>query len=258
MAKPRRLPYPGYGPDPLGPIPKGDAAQDHAEKYLAWYCAKHGIELPDNHYRNTLSYAFHADNDGQCFAYISRRVPESRGYRGKRVLAHSVEEAKISIPAWAMPCKRADLWHAAHQAGADLTVCHEIANPYGRPGDTGNKSVSDAAAAMDAPTFGTFLADRGATQKRERAEQIERNRLSAIKWFDEEYAQKVGQEGVDGSDLFQQHEGWDRASLAKTIRNEWMTQAKSLRKHYQSDVAPERIALCVTRARLFHRHLMAA
>lgn len=249
---------PGGNADPLAPVPKADA-QHYAEAYLTWYCAKHAIELPENDHRNTLSYAFHFSN-GECFAYISRKVPESRGYggygrHGKRVLAHSVEEAKIRIPAWAMPCRRVDLWHAAHQAGADLTICDDIANSFNTRTDD-HKAVCAAAADMDAPTFGMFLADRDATQKRERTEQIERNRIAARVWFDEEYARKTQEEGADGLDLFNRHDGWDRASLAKNVRNDWLLQARHLSK--DNDVGPERVALCVARARLFHRHSMAA
>ena len=41
----RRLPWPGLYGDPLGPHPS-PAPDAHARRYLEWWCAREGIDLP--------------------------------------------------------------------------------------------------------------------------------------------------------------------------------------------------------------------
>lgn len=250
MAKRRRLPFPGLYSDPLGPAPK-PSAHDMAVKYLKWHCAKHGIELPTDHYRNTLTYSFYFER-GECLAYISRNIPESRDHRDRRVLAHTEQEAKIVLPAWAMPYKRVDMWHAAHQAGGSMETCNRVANTSRWESD--HKALCDAATTMDAPDFTAFLAERAARQERERIAREAENKALGIKWFDDEYARTVAIEGDDGLGIYLEFDFMDRVSLAKMTRNQWLKQAKHCRDY--RDIGEERIAMCIARARLFHRQFM--
>jgi len=247
----RRLPYPGCSPDPLGSVKKRDV-DAIAIDYLRWICARDGVEIPDRcSYGESISISFCSEN-GAGYAYVTRRIPERRDRHKKRskvIPEQIVTEAKIPVPAWGMPCCRVDLWHAAHQAGADLETCYSIANYYNTRSED-YKQICEAATGEPAQ-FGLFLQARAQRLERERIEREARSAEASCHWFDENCATRVKQEGFDGALAFGD---WAcQRVAARTLRRDWMLSARHA-KDYGLDVG--QIRLCVERARLFHQHLL--
>ena len=114
------------------------SAQTLALRWLEWKCQRDGIALPAKPWR-----AEFLEDDGVCEAVLIEKF-DSRwhgpqyevtyGPRGGRkqvaVYRRPQELMRVAVPAWAMPVKRADLWHAAHQAGLPLADCADEGAGY--------------------------------------------------------------------------------------------------------------------------------
>ena len=85
--------------------------QRQAELWLEWHAERRGIALPPCDY----SVRFQTEEDGTGLAVLTERYGCPAVDGG--------ELMRLPVPAWAMPQKRVDLWHAAHQSGATLAHC---------------------------------------------------------------------------------------------------------------------------------------
>ena len=104
---PRRLPMPLGSADPLSPC-KPLGGEKQLALWIKWKAESTGVSLPEFHVATATPH--HNFKRGVATLYLKKR---DGWYYGKETL-ESVET--FAIPAHVIPCKRADLWHAAHQS----------------------------------------------------------------------------------------------------------------------------------------------
>lgn len=251
MAK--RLPFPGhFGEDPLSD-PKPDAERT-AKLYLNWVCERDGIEQPElsgyRGYGHKITLSFYEDR-----AVFEEYIPESHSYKGRKLVRvppcyETILE--VPLPPWAIPTKRADLWHAAHQAGAPPGRCYEIANcsrwdkkefallleaavPVKTPAR--DKEATLEAQLAQPARMAKYLEEQHRRLEAYRAELERSNREVRRRWFEEDW-NKLEERGYSDAD--------DQPGLAELIRqenrNKWFGLAKTAREYgYAADVIKEAV-----------------
>jgi hypothetical protein len=130
------------GTDPLAkPKPLGGDAQ--AALWLRWSCARDGVEFPSG----GVEITFYDEGRGHGMAYVYSTSTRSSYWHSKTERGELVMTR--AVPAWAMPCKRADLFIAARQTGKSLSDCLMFGREHWQNADN---------AAMDGETWDTMKA----------------------------------------------------------------------------------------------------